>query len=197
MRRWLYVMAASIFLVPTTGCAAGMHGMHSMHGSPRHGATTIVKEVRNEQVAVTLTIPPLVPNRESVLQIAARHAVTNEPLVDAGVTVTVRGLGGGDSSAHMARSRQTSHRTQTSESVAVQQEAPGTYRAPYTFRSSGLYEINVAVSRGGEASAPTLIEFAATQEVVDDQHGARPSKAWIILGGTAMAAMMVLRWVVF
>ena len=196
MKRWLFLMAVGLGMPPTVGCTA-MQRMHGMHGSPHHAATTIVKEVRNEQVAVTLTIPPLVPNRESVLEIAARDAVTNEPLVDAAVMATVRGLDGGSHSAHMAHSAPTSHQSQDSESVAVEQEAPGTYRAPYTFRSSGLYEINVAVSRGGEPSAPTLIEFAATQEVVDDQHGAGPSKAWIVLGGAAMAAMMVLRWVVF
>lgn len=197
MKQWLYLTAVGIGILPATGCAAAMHGMHGMHGSPQHGATIIVKEVRNEQLAVTLTIPPLVLNRESVLEIAARQTVTNEPLTDADVAVTVRGLGGGDGPRHMGHSGPTSAQPQASESVPVQEETPGTYRAPHTFRSSELYEIGVAVSSGGQASRRTLIEFAATQEVVDDQHAAGPSKTWIVLGGAAMAAMMVVRWVVF
>ena len=107
MKRWLCLMAVGLSILPTAGCAAGMHGMHGMHGSPQHGATTIVKEVRNERVTATLTVPPFVLNRESVIEIAVRHTQTNEPLVDAGVAVTVRGLGDSNRSTHMGHSRHT------------------------------------------------------------------------------------------
>ncbi len=218
MTRWFYLTAALLGAALLTGCTAtmrGMQGMHGMHGGGQGGGTTVIKEVREGDLTVTLTVPPLTLNREAVLQLTARHAVTNEPITDAHVSVMIRrsagGAGAGSTSTNGNGSGHAGHSghmgsqeaqtagsvTLEDESVTLQQESPGAFRAPYTVRTSGPREIRVGVHRAADGSAPVMLEFAATQQVAEHDMSAGVSKKWIVLGGAAMAGMMVLRWVVF
>lgn len=189
MTRWACVVAVGVGALPSGGCMMSMHGMQ--HGPSQHmGATTIVTEVRNEQLAVTLTVPPLVPGQESVLLIVVRNAVTGEPTDDAHVEANVRRI--------VTQSADHAHEgTPTAwQAVAVQREAPSAYRATHTFHDPGTHEITVTVHTAGEATGAQRLQVTATQEVRQADHGAARSKALLILGGAAMVVMMVLRWIV-
>jgi hypothetical protein len=176
------------------GCVMAKRGM-SKHGNDRganaHGRSfaKVVKEFVDEDLALSLEVPPLSAGQEATLRVRAYRVVDAAPISGASVTFEIK------REEQNLEAETTPERTAamvaegTAEEVAANK---GEYSLRFIFEGPGSYQITARV-RTADKNA-TESQSVSLRQVVSEQEN-RPHKYWLILGGITIVKVGLLIFV--
>jgi len=178
----LFTLGISALL--SSGCMMPMHGMSMSHDTAdqKH----LIKEFSNNEVTITLEVPPLAQGKEAMLTVKAVHVQGGTPIEGATVHFTIQ------PASQVAGDHVVYSTHPFSEFPAEEIAGTGIYQRRYTFESHGTYEIigKVWLDKT-DLTAPPLI-VAATQRVIYHEGAKKGFVPLTIIGGIGMVAMMVV-----
>jgi hypothetical protein len=177
----LFIFGISALL--SVGCMMPIHKMFMSHNTAdqKH----LIKEFLNNEVSITLDIPPLVQGKESMLIVKAVHVQDGTPIEGATVLFAIQ------SASQVAGDPVVYSIHPSSEFQAEEITGTGIYQLRYTFESQGTYEIAGKIWLDKtDLTAPPLT-VVTTQGTIHHE-GAKKSFVLTILGGIGMVAMMAV-----
>jgi hypothetical protein len=187
-------MKKNILFFGIVGIAALLNGcmmwMHGDHGAQDHRfAKTVVKELVDKDLALSLTAPPPLTGQEALLVVRVNRIKDDAPITGASVTFEIKkeGRHGEGHAEHLS--------AVVAERAAEEVAGTGEYRLRFVFDQPGPYRITARVKTADKDQAGTQ-SVSLTQEVGGhgEHDGNLPPTSWMIIGGIGMAFMMALKF---
>lgn len=164
------------------GCMMWMHGDMAGHDEHPAGAgTTLIKEVRQNDVKMTAEIPPLWAGREAALSLKVEDLSSGRPLSGAEVDV-------------LAQRKDEAGMLKSVQGSAREGAASGVYVFRQTFVEPGWYEFFFTVKKmpGPGMSLTAQKEVLQAPGLDEAGHSGGRSTTLYMIGGAMMVVMMLV-----
>lgn len=174
------------------GCMMAMHG--GGHTAARREGNRSVALAKGEvaDTAVDVSVSEN-ENQAAAVAVTVAQGTSRIPVQTARVSIRVRPVASAQGAPH--HSTETNAGSVELDVIAVT-DRPGVYEARHTFQSAGPHEIQIAL-HAPEQGAADLLVLTATYDARAAEHHPRRLTPLIVVGGIAMAAVMVVRLLVF
>jgi hypothetical protein len=188
LRRLILLCVIGLGVLSLNGCM--MMGMRGMGGSSSHPnqrpGKTLVKELINSNVRITLEVPPPMVREVSTFSVRINETTSGNPVSGSKVTFKIYQI-----------DRPSSKYADQHVLIIPEQEAQevadnGVYQGKYLVEEKGVFEIVATVWLSGEDEHTSPLVITATQEVghIGTSMDRKGNTLLIVLGGIGMALMM-------
>ena len=188
MRRLVLLCVIGLSVLSFNGCM--MMGMRGMGGSSSHPnqrpGKTLVKELIDSNVRITLEIPPLMVKQVSTFSVRINETMSGNPVSGLKITFKIRKID------RLSSKHADHHVVIIPEQEAQEVTDNGVYQGKYLVEEQGVFEIVAKVWLSGEDTHTSPLVITATQEVghMGNLMGRKSNTVLIVLGGIGMAVMI-------